>query len=158
MDVRETGEPLAELQGEVLVLFDLAEEPAARGRLGWVDWVLLSPLSRLHARGRFSAGRGVSALLSPEGKLRVERVLVIGLGAPEERSLTNLYRLSYQVAQTILSLGCRRIVLDLPYRAFPTEPWKRLRRAFLEGFTAELGRGRPDVEFAVSTLPPGDAR
>jgi hypothetical protein len=156
MDVREAGGTLVELRGEVLVLFDLAEEPTPRGRLGWVDWVLLSPLSRLHARGRFAATRGSSALLSPEGKLGVERVLVVGLGSREERSLTNLYRLSYQVAQTLLSLGCRQIVLDLPYRAFPTEPWKRLRRAFLEGFTAELRRGRPDVEFAVSTLPPGD--
>ena len=82
MDASETGGTLAEIQGEVLVLFDLAEEPAPRGRLGWVDWVLLSPLSRLHARGRFAAGRGVSALLSPEGKLRVERVLVVGLGSP----------------------------------------------------------------------------
>jgi hypothetical protein len=157
MDVREAGESIAELQGEVLILFTLAEEPAPRGRLGWVDWVLLSPLSRLHARGRFSATRGGSTLLAPEGKLRVERVLVVGLGSREERSLTNLYRLSYQVAQTILSLGCRQIVLDLPYRDFPTEPWKRLRRAFLEGFTAELRRGRPDVEFSVSTLPPTDA-
>jgi hypothetical protein len=71
-------------------------------------------------------------------------------------SKTAFYRLSYQAAQILLDLGCTRIALDLPYRLFPQEPPEKIRRDFLEGFTAELQRGRPEVDFSVTTLlPPG---
>jgi leucyl aminopeptidase len=154
MQAPEIQEPLAEIATQALVLFHLEDEPAPRARLGWVDWVLLAPLSRLRARGKFTGARGSSALLSPGGKLKAERVLVIGLGHRQELSLTHLYRLSYQVAQTILSLGCTTIALEIPSRAFPREPFHRLRKKFLEGFTAELRRGRPGAEFTLVTLPP----
>jgi leucyl aminopeptidase len=154
MQVREIRAPLADIAAQTLVLFHLEDEPAPRARLGWVDWVLLGPVARLRARGKFAGARGSSALLSPAGKIKAERVLVIGLGRRRELTLTHLYRLSYQVAQTILSLGCTTIALEIPARAFPREPFHRLRKKFLEGFTAELKRGRPGVAFSVATLPP----
>jgi hypothetical protein len=154
MDIPTTDERLEDIRTEVLVLFDPKDEPAPRGRLGRLDWILLSPVSRLRARGKFTGERDSSVLLRPHHKVKAERVLVVGVGERAEFSLTALYRLSYQTAKTILDLHCTRIALDLPFRLFPKEPPEKIRRAFLEGFLAELTRGRPEVEFAVATLSP----
>jgi hypothetical protein len=154
MDASDAADRIEEVRTEVLILFHPSDEPAPRERLGRLDWILLSPLARLRARGKFSGERGQSVLLAPDAKFKAERILVMGLGGRADLSWTAYYRLSYQTAQTVLDLRCTRIVLDLPYRAFPQEPPERVRRAFLEGFAAELARGRPEVEFAVSVLPP----
>ena len=154
MLTREATELVEEVPADVLVLHHFEDEPAPRGRLGRVDWIVLSAVSRLRARGKFSGEQGNTALLVPEGKLRADRLLVMGLGRSADFSRTAFYRLSYQAAQTILKLGCTSIALDLPYRAFPQEPPENIRRDFLEGFTAELRRGRPDREFTITLLPP----
>jgi hypothetical protein len=154
MEIQETSDPLEEIGADVLVLFHVEDEPAPRGRLGRVDWILLSAVSRLRARGKFAGERGATALLLPNGKLKVDRVLVFGLGRQADLSMPALYRLSYQAAQTVLNLHCTHIALEPPFRAFPLEPPDRVRQAFLEGFLAELGRGRPDAPFAITLLPP----
>ncbi len=154
MEIHETSERLEEIPADVLVLFHLEDEPAPRGRLGWVDWILGSALSRLRARSKFAGERGVTALLSTDGKLRADRILVFGLGPRRDLSMTILYRLSYQAAQTVLNLRCTRIALDIPAHAFPQQPPEHIRRAFLEGFTAELQRGRPDAPFSLTLLAP----
>jgi hypothetical protein len=158
MRIQEAPGPVEDVLADVLVLFHVEDEPAPRGRLGRVDWILLSAVSRLRARGKFAGEREASALLSPQRKLKADRILVMGLGHRAEFSKTGLYRLSYQAARIILQLGCAAIALDLPYRFLPQEPPEKLRRDFLEGFTAELQRGRPDIEYSVALLPPpGDA-
>jgi hypothetical protein len=154
MQTREATEPVEDVPAEVLVLFHVEDEPAPRGRLGRIDWILLGAVSRLRARGKFAGEHGITVLLCPERKLKADRVLVMGLGRSAEFSMTAFYRLSYQAARNVLDLGCTAIALDLPYRIFPREPPERIRRAFLEGFTAELQRERPGIEFSVTTLPP----
>ena len=154
MQIREVSDPLEEIGAEVLVLFHLEDEPAPRGRLGQVDWILCGALSRLRARGKFAGECGRIALLSPEGKLKTDKVLVIGLGHQVELSAIALYRLSYQAAQAVLHLGCTRIALEPPFRAFPDEVPARVRHAFLEAFLAELRRGQPAAGFAVAILAP----
>ncbi|HYL79399.1 MAG TPA: M17 family peptidase N-terminal domain-containing protein [Candidatus Acidoferrum sp.] len=154
MEIHETSDLLEEVPADILVLFHLADEPSPRGRLGRVDWILGSAVSRLRARGKFAGERGASALLSPNHKIKAERILVCGLGHRADLSLSALYRLSYQAAQIVLNLRCLSIVLDLPFRAFPLSPPERLRHAFLEGFQAELQRGRPEASFAITLLSP----
>jgi hypothetical protein len=158
MAVRDADERLEEIRTDVLVFFHPEDEPAPRGRLGRLDWILLGALSRLRARGKFTGERGTSALLSPNQKVKAERVLVMGLGRRADFSITAFYRLSYETARTVLDLHCSRISLDLPFRLFPHESPEKLRHAFLEGFAAELKRGRPDAEFSVSTLAPSNGR
>ncbi len=156
MEIHETPARLEEILAEVVILFHLADEPSPRGRLGWVDWVLGSALSRLRARGKFAGERGLTVLLSTDGKLCADRILVLGLGSRRDLSLPVLYRLSYQAAQTVLQLRCTQIALDIPSRAFPQQPPEQIRRAFLEGFTAELRRGHPDAPFHLWILAPPD--
>ena len=156
MQILESSQPIEEIDVEVLVLFHLEDEPAPRGRLGRVDWILGGALSRLRARGKFSGQRGATALLAPDGKLKVGRILVVGLGRQADLSMVALYRLSYQAAQAILALRCARIAMEVPFRAFPQEVPTRLQQAFLEGFTAELRRGQPDAPFALTLLTSGN--
>lgn len=158
MDAHDSGERVEELRTDALVFFHPEDEPAPRGRLGRLDWILLGALSRLRARGKFTGERGTSALLSPDQKLKAERVLVMGLGRRADFSMTAFYRLSYETARTVLDLRCRQIVLDLPFRLLPHESPEKLRQAFLEGFAAELTRARPDAEFSISTLSPSNGR
>jgi len=154
MEIRDAGEPLEELDADVLLLFRLADEPVPRGRLGWVDWILCGAVSRLRARGKFAGERGTNVLLSPSGKFRAKMILVMGLGSRTDLSVVALYRLSYLAAQTILGLGCTQVAMEPPFRAFPRETPTRIRQAFLEGFTAELSRGRPDASFTLTVLSP----
>jgi len=152
MQILESTQPIEEVNAEVLVLFHLEDEPAPRGRLGQVDWILCSAVSRLRARGKFAGERGATALLAPSGKLKVGRILVVGLGRQADLSMVILYRLSYQAAQAILNLRCTHVAMELPFRAFPREAPIHVHQALLEGFTAELRRGQPDASFAVTLL------
>jgi hypothetical protein len=152
MQIRESNQSIEEIEAEVLLLFHLEDEPAPRGRLGKVDWILCGALSRLRARGKFAGERGGTALLSPNGKLKADRVVVVGLGRQADLTLVGLYRMSYQAAQTVLSLRCTNVAMEMPFRAFPREAAPRIREAFLEGFLAELRRGQPDAAFTVTLL------
>ncbi len=154
MQIQESRQPIEEIGAEVLVLFHLEDEPAPRGRLGHVDWILCGAVSRLRARGKFAGERGASALLAPNGKLKADRILVVGLGHRADLSLVALYRLSYQAAQAILQLRCTAVAMEPPFRAFPQEAPARIQQAFLEGFLAELLRGQPDASFTVTVLAP----
>ncbi len=154
MEIRETAAPVEEIGADILVLFHPEDEPAPRGRLGQVDWILCGAVSRLRSRHKFSGGWGTTALLTPNGKLRVNMILVLGLGRQADLSLVALYRLSYQAAQTILRLGCTHLAMEPPFRTFPLETPAHARQAFLEGFLAELRRGRPDAPFSVTILSP----
>jgi len=158
MQIQETREPLEDVNADVMVMFHLQDEPSPRGRLGDLDWILCGALSRLRARGKFAGERGAVALLSSEGKLKAERILVVGLGRKADLSLVTLYRLSYQVAEAVLRLGFPRVAVEPPFRAFPRDTALRLYRAFMEGFVAELRRGLPEDHLAITVLAsPPDA-
>ena len=152
MEIQESRELIEEIAADVLVLFHVEEEPAPRGRLGRVDWILCGAVSWLRARGKFAGERGATVLLSPNGKFKAERILVVGLGRRADLSMVTLYRLSYQAAQMVLDLHCTAVAMEPPFRAFPREAPSRIQQAFLEGFLAELQRGRPEASFAVTIL------
>ncbi len=158
MQIRESREPLEDVAADVMVMFHFQDEPSPRGRLGDLDWILCGAISRLRARGKFAGERGATALLLPQGKLKAERLLVMGLGRKANLSLVTLYRLSYQVAEAVLKLRCTQVAVEIPFRAFPQDSAQRLHRAFLEGFVAELRRGIPEDQLAITILAePPDA-
>ncbi len=156
MQIQESSQPIEEVGAEVLIFFHLEDEPAPRGRLGHVDWILCGAVSRLRARGKFAGARGAIALLAPNGKLKADRILVVGLGHRADLSMVALYRLSYQAARAILDLRCTAVAMEPPFRAFPREAPAQIQHAFLEGFVAELRRGQPDAAFTVTLLASGN--
>ncbi len=152
MQILESSQPIEEIDAEMLLLFHLQDELAPRGRLGQVDWMLCGSVSRLRARRKFAGERGATALLAPAGKLKADRVLVVGLGHRADLSLVALYRMSYQAAQATLNLRCTHVAMEPPFRAFPRGAPVHVQQTFVEGFLAELRRGRPDAAFAVTLL------
>jgi hypothetical protein len=152
MQIVESGQPIEEIDAEALILFHLEDEPAPRGRLGLVDWILCGSVSRLRARRKFAGERGATALFAPAGKLKAGRILVVGLGRRADLSVVALYRLSYQAAQAILNLRCTHVAMEPPFRAFPRDAPVHVQQTFVEGFTAELRRGQPNAAFVVTLL------
>jgi hypothetical protein len=152
MQIVDSRLPIEDIDADVLVLFHVEDELAPRGRLGQVDWILCGAVSRLRARGKFAGERGATALLAPNGKLKVHRILVIGLGRQADLSVVALYRLAYQAAQAISYLRCTNLALEPPFRVLPRAAPASVQQAFIEGFMAELRRGQPDTSFSVALL------
>jgi len=152
MQTAETAAAVESVPAELLVLCHPQDEPAPRGRLGRADWLCCGALTRLQVRGKFRGERGTAALIATGGKLLADRLLVLGLGRRSDLTLQALYRLSYQVAQSVLDLRCQRLAVEPPVRLYPAQTPERIRQAFLEGFLAELKRGRPGSAFFVTVL------
>jgi len=56
------------------------------------------------------------------------------------------------VAEAVLRLRCTRVAVEPPFRVFPRDTAERLHQAFLEGFVAELRRGVPEDQLAITVL------
>lgn len=66
-----------------LVVGLFAGERPPRGEAGWADWRLSGAISRAILAGRVDGSAGTTVLM-PSGKLPAERLLVVGLGAPND--------------------------------------------------------------------------
>lgn len=71
---------LDELQTEVIVLPFFSDERPLRGAAGLIDWRLCGALSRKLMAGYVRGTLGEKALVANPGKLKSERLLLIGLG------------------------------------------------------------------------------
>jgi leucyl aminopeptidase len=71
---------LDELQTEVIVLPFFADERPLRGAAGLIDWRLCGSLSRKLMAGYLRGAFGEKALFANPGKLKSERLLLVGLG------------------------------------------------------------------------------
>jgi hypothetical protein len=74
------ADPVEEIHGEVLVLFQYQDVPVPRYTLGKVDWYLAGAVSRVAMNGKFTGDVGSAALFHPSGKFHVQKILVLGLG------------------------------------------------------------------------------
>jgi leucyl aminopeptidase len=90
--------------------------PVARGglpgSLGALDKATGGALGRLFAAGDFTGKRDETAVLYPTGE--VARILLIGLGKPEDVSPTNLRRAAALAGKRARSLGVPRAAYHLP--------------------------------------------
>jgi leucyl aminopeptidase len=73
-----------------------------------VDEALGGLISRVIAQREFQGKAGSSVLLHTQGKLRAERVLVIGLGKQEEFGLESVRAVSGEALRVLRRHGCRR--------------------------------------------------
>jgi hypothetical protein len=121
MDLRFTTPELRALDllgTEILVCGSTQDERPPRGVAGLVDWRLAGRLSRLMVNG-FATGRlGEVVLLTGKPKLPFDKVLCFGLGDKAGFDEV-LYRTVLQrVLDTLLKLGARTAVVELPGRHF----------------------------------------
>lgn len=95
--------------GDALIvnLFEGVKKPGGATRA--VDEALGGLISRVIAQREFQGKVGSSVLLHTQGKLRAERVLVIGLGKQEEFGLESVRAVSGEALRVLRRHGCRRV-------------------------------------------------
>lgn len=75
----ETG-PIERAAAEVVVVSCFQNDRPLRGEAGRIDWRLCGAVSALLERGAIRGAAGEAALLPTFGRLRAQRVLLLGLG------------------------------------------------------------------------------
>lgn len=82
--VPDSLESLDALQAQVLVLPFFEDERPLRGAAGFVDWRLCGALSRKLMAGYLHGSFGEKALVASPGKIKVDGLLLVGLGKSAE--------------------------------------------------------------------------
>lgn len=107
VDVR-VQDVLAYLGDAVIVnLFEGVKKPD--GATKAVDQALGGLISQVIARGEFQGKAGTSVLLHTQGKLRAERVLVVGLGKEEDFGLETVRSVSGEALRFLQRHSSRRV-------------------------------------------------
>ena len=102
------------LNHDTLILGFFSDERPPRGYCGLVDWRLNGMISNAIAGGRIS---GIFleklACAFPE-RIRVSRLLLLGLGALSELTYDKLYNAGYEMARTVIGIGATDLALPVP--------------------------------------------
>ena len=114
MEIRVVAGDITTFAGDGLVvnLFEAARGPAKgtpQGATAAVDAALGGALDRLIRAGEITGKWGEQTLIHALGRLRAERVLVLGLGKPEELTADRVRAAAAEAARTLRKSGARRI-------------------------------------------------
>ena len=131
----------------VLAVFD--DQRPLRGGVGLVDWRLCGRLSQLLKRDLFGP-RWV--LLPSEGRLRVPRILVGGIGTTQGLDSAKLRDFAREAAGRALELGARSLAWDLAL-AGPAVTAESAAASVLGGFSAALKASRMALELRLCVPP-----
>lgn len=91
----------------VVNLFEGVKQPG--GATKAVDQALGGLISQAISRGEFGGKIGTSLLLYTQGKLKAERVLVVGLGKEEDFGLETIRSVSGEAVRVLRRHCCRRV-------------------------------------------------
>jgi hypothetical protein len=120
------------LRCDVLALSFFRTERPLRGAAGLVDWRLCGRLSRLQAAGRLTGEPGEITLLPPRPRLPFDKLLLLGLGAPEQFDEAAYVDALRRTFTTLSSLRTHSVAIALPGRATGAIPPERAMTALLE--------------------------
>lgn len=124
MDIRVVAGDVTSLAGDGLVvnLFEGVGRPAARARRGQargaqplggataaVDRALDGAITSVIRAGEATGKWGEQTLLHSFGRLRADRVLVMGMGKPEELTLDRIRVVAAEAARALRKIGARRV-------------------------------------------------
>ncbi len=109
MDIRVVVGDITRFRGDAIVvhLFEGVKEPAGSTRA--VDVALGGALRKLIQSGEATGKAGEQTLLHTLGKLPAERVLVVGLGRPEEYTLDRVRVASAEALRLLRKISARRV-------------------------------------------------
>ncbi|MFQ5533082.1 MAG: leucyl aminopeptidase, partial [Candidatus Methylomirabilales bacterium] len=109
MEVSVRVHDLLAYKGDAVIvnLFEGVKKPG--GATGAVDQALGGLISHVIAQGEFQGKAGTSVLLHSQGKLKAERVLVVGLGKQEEFGLKSVRSVIGEALRLLRRHGCRQV-------------------------------------------------
>ncbi len=102
------------LNRDTLVLGFFSDERPPKGYCGWVDWRLNGMISTAIARGNISGDYLEKALYAFPKRIRVSRLLLLGLGAISELTYDRLYDSGYETARTVSGILANDLALPIP--------------------------------------------
>jgi hypothetical protein len=102
------------LARETLILGFFSDERPPKGYCGLVDWRLNGAISAEIASSRISGSFLEKVACSFPGRIRVSRILLIGLGALTELTYDRLYNAGFEIARTASGIGAMDIALPMP--------------------------------------------
>jgi len=128
--------PVDRIQTGTLFVAHFAGERPLRGEAGIVDWRLHGWLSRLLMEGRIDGTLG-SSLLVPAHRLPAQRVVLLGLGDPDDLNDDRLANVAHDVRDKIAGLKEKNASLAMPSgNPEQLERWTRALIDALDGDTA----------------------
>lgn len=80
MRVKAVFQDIKKVEAQALVVGCYEDVRPLKGLAGEIDWLLCGALSQLLLAERFRGSAGELALLTPRGKLPVEKIFLVGLG------------------------------------------------------------------------------
>ncbi len=105
---------LDDLTHDTLVLHHFAEDRPLQQMAGYADWRMNGWLSRVVLRG-VASGRARDIILMPGGRhLKVNNVLLVGLGRRAEFSADVFRGVTLATMRSMLKLPTRKFAIDLP--------------------------------------------
>jgi hypothetical protein len=108
---------LDELQTDVIVLPFFSDERPLRGAAGLIDWRLCGALSRKLMAGYLRGTFGEKALVANPGKLKSERLLLIGLGESASFDPSVARKASALISEALRDARVSTAALALPGRS-----------------------------------------
>lgn len=114
MIVSEASSPIVAIDAEILALSFFEDERPLRRAAGMVDWRMNGALSRLILEGKLSGLKGESMLMSTDGRIAAERLLLFGLGESRDFNPEKYQELLQQFIKTVTKLKFRKVAVAIP--------------------------------------------
>lgn len=131
------AESMARVGADVAVAGFFRDQRPLRGGAGVADWRLCGFVSRLLLASQAQGEVGEAVLATTHGRLRAERLLLMGLG-PRARYGADAHAAAVEDAvRRLLDLGVASAVFDLP-APLPQESLEDAARGIVEGACAVL--------------------
>jgi hypothetical protein len=102
------------LNRDTLILGFFSDEKPPRGYCGLVDWRLNGMISTEIAQGRVSGDFLEKLLYAFPKRIRISRLLLLGLGAISELTYDRLYNSGYEMARTVSGIQVNDLALPIP--------------------------------------------
>jgi hypothetical protein len=102
------------LSHDTLILGFFSDEKPPKGYCGLVDWRLNGMISTAIARGRLSGDFLEKLLYAFPKRIRVERLLLFGLGPLAELTYDRLYNGGYEMARTASGIRTDDLAIPIP--------------------------------------------
>jgi len=101
------------LHGEIFVIGCFEDVRPLKGAAGEIDWLFAGLLSHLFVQKKMTGAKGESALLATQGKIPIQKVFLIGLGARERYDLPALQGIVSSVVTRLDQMGGREVLFEL---------------------------------------------
>jgi hypothetical protein len=102
------------LNRDTLILGFFSDERPPRGYCGLVDWRLNGMISTAIARGRVSGDFLEKMLYAFPERIRISRLLLLGLGPISELTYDRLYNAGFETARTVSGIQANDLALPIP--------------------------------------------